>query len=49
MSNLKNKESMRAKERQMLPFAVEFVKFFIAFVVIIATALFTLRFAAAAL
>ena len=33
----------------MLPFAVEFVKFFIAFAVIIATALFTLRFAAAAL
>jgi hypothetical protein len=33
----------------MLPFAVEFVKFFIVFAVIIALALVTLRFCAAAL
>jgi len=49
MNNQKNKESLRVKEKRMLPFAVEFVKFCSAFVVIIATALLTLRFAVAAL
>lgn len=42
-------KKQKQAEQRMLPFAVEFVKFFIAFVVIIATALLTLRFAAAAL
>jgi hypothetical protein len=37
------------KEKRMLPFAIEFVKFLIAFVVIITTALFTLHLANAAL
>jgi hypothetical protein len=39
----------RDKERRMLPFAVEFVKFFTVFIVIIAVALFTLHFANAAM
>jgi len=49
MNNQNNKETLREKERQMLPFAIEFVKFFIIFSVIIAIALITLRFAAAAI
>ena len=49
MNNLKNKESLRTREQRMLPFAVEFVKFFIVFAVIIAVALLTLRFADAAM
>lgn len=37
----------RAMERRMLPFAVEFVKFFIVFAIMIAVALFALHYAAA--
>ncbi|MDP2651902.1 MAG: hypothetical protein Q8O94_02080 [bacterium] len=48
MNNLKNKKN-RDTERRMLPFAIEFVKFFIVFTVLIAAALITLRFASAAL
>ncbi len=43
------KESLETKERRMLPFAVEFVKFFIAFAVIIAIALLCLHFASIAM
>jgi len=56
MNNLGNnlpagrqEKSIREKERQMLPFAVEFVKFFIAFSIIVAIALLTLHFASAAM
>ena len=55
MNNQKNnllrqtKNIRRDTERRMLPFAVEFFKFFLIFVVIISIALLTLRFAAAAL
>jgi len=49
MNNQKNKESLRVRERRMLPFAVEFVKFFIIFSVIIAAALLTLHIASAAM
>ncbi|MFH1178244.1 MAG: hypothetical protein V1711_00755 [bacterium] len=56
MSNQKNNKpacrqagKATEMERRMLPFAVEFVKFFVAFVFIIASALLTLHFAVAAL
>jgi hypothetical protein len=49
MNNLKNKESLRAKERRILPFVVEFVKFAISFAVIVAIALITLHVASAAM
>lgn len=49
MNNLKNKESFVAKERRLLPFVVEFVKFATAFAVIIAIALLTLHIASAAM
>jgi hypothetical protein len=48
MNNQKNKKRLEA-ERRMLPFAVEFVKFFIVFAVIIAVALLTLHVASAAM
>ena len=48
MNNQKNKRRLEA-ERRMLPFAVEFVKFFIVFAVIIAVALLTLHVASAAM
>jgi len=48
MNNQKNNDR-RAAERRMLPFAIEFVKFFIIFSVIIAAALLTLHFADAAM
>jgi hypothetical protein len=44
-----NKENVRGKERRMLPFAVEFVKFFTGFVIIVAAALLALHFAIAAM
>ena len=40
---------MRDKERRMLPFAIEFVKFFTGFIIIIAAALLALHFAVAAM
>ena len=46
---IQNKETLRQKEKRMLPFAVEFVKFLIAFVVMISAALITLHFASAAM
>ncbi len=49
MNNLKNKDDLRARERRMLPFAVEFVKFFIIFATLIAIALLTLRITSAAM
>ena len=55
MSNQKNNLSAGRRkqrieaERRMLPFAVEFVKFFIVFTIIIATALLSLHFAVAAM
>ena len=49
MNNLKNKESMRDRERRALPFFVEFVKFATSFVAIVAAALLTLRVAVAAM
>lgn len=48
MNNQKNKKRLET-ERRMLPFAVEFVKFFIVFAVIIAVALLTLHVASAAM
>lgn len=48
MNNSNNKKRLEA-ERRMLPFAVEFVKFFIVFAIIIAVALFTLQVASAAM
>jgi len=48
MNNQKNNDRQEA-ERRMLPFAVEFVKFFIIFSVIIAVALLALHFASAAM
>ena len=47
--NQKNKESLRVREKRMLPFAVEFVKFFMVFSIIIAVALLTLHVASAAM
>lgn len=50
MNNLQNKkESLRDREKRMLPFAVEFVKFFIAFAVIVAAALIALHITSAAM
>ena len=55
MNNLKNnfpdnnKKKRLEAERRMLPFAVEFVKFFIVFALIIAAALLTLHIASAAM
>jgi hypothetical protein len=49
MNNQKNKESIRDKERRMLPFAIEFVKFFTGFIIIVAAALLALHFAVAAM
>ena len=49
MNNQKNKESLRARERRMLPFVVEFVKFSTAFAAIVAVALLTLHIASAAM
>lgn len=49
MNNQKNKESLRDRERRMLPFFVEFVKFSTAFAVIVAAALLTLHVASAAM
>lgn len=49
MNNLRDKENLRARERRMLPFFVEFVKFSTAFAVIIAVALLTLHVASAAM
>ncbi len=49
MNNPKNKESLIARERRMLPFFVEFVKFSSVFAVIIAIALISLRVASASL
>jgi hypothetical protein len=48
MNNAKNKKRLET-ERRMLPFAVEFVKFFIAFAIIITIALFTLQVASASM
>jgi len=42
-------KKQKQAERRMLPFAVEFLKFFIVFVVIIAGALLTLHIASAAM
>lgn len=49
MNNQKNKESRTARERRMLPFFIEFVKFATGFAAIIAVALFTLHIASAAM
>ena len=55
MNNQKNKPACRQAwkvtetEKRMLPFAVEFVKFFIIFAIIIAVALLTLHIANAAM
>jgi len=43
MNNPQNKESLLARERRMLPFLVEFVKFSAAFAAIVAVALITLH------
>ncbi len=48
MNNQKN-NNQRARERRMLPFFIEFVKFSTGFAAIIAVALFTLHVASAAL
>ncbi len=47
MNNQQNNESLADKERRMLPFFVEFVKFSAGFAVIIAAALVTLNAASA--
>jgi len=47
MNNPKNKESVRVRERRMLPFFIEFVKFSVGFAVIVAAALLTLHIATA--
>ena len=56
MNNLKNNmsagrkvETLRMKEKRMLPFFIEFVKFSAVFASIIAVGLITLRFAVAAI
>lgn len=49
MSNPQNKESLRERERRMLPFVVEFVKFAAGFAAIVALALVALHAAAAAM
>lgn len=49
MSNPRNKESLRERERRMLPFFVEFVKFASGFAAIVAAALITLQVASASM
>jgi hypothetical protein len=49
MNNQKYKESVRTRERRILPFVVEFVKFAAGFAVIVAIALITLHVASAAM
>jgi hypothetical protein len=49
MNNQRNRESLRERERRMLPFFVEFVKFASGFAVIVAAALVTLQVASAAM
>ena len=52
MNNPNNNSSnigWKKKERRMLPFVIEFIKFSTAFSVIIAAALVTLRFASASM
>ncbi|MEK7086624.1 MAG: hypothetical protein AAB951_02465 [Patescibacteria group bacterium] len=49
MNNQKNKESFAIREKRMLPFFVEFVKFAAGFAVIIAAALVALHAASAAM
>lgn len=49
MSNPQDKENLRERERRLLPFVVEFVKFATGFAVIIALALIALHAAAAAM
>lgn len=49
MNNLKNKENRTDRERRMLPFFIEFVRFSTGFAVIIAAALVTLHVASAAI
>ena len=48
MSNLKNKESLHVREKRMLPFFTEFVKFSVGFAVIVAAALLMLNVATVA-
>jgi hypothetical protein len=47
--NQENKESLIARERRMLPFLVEFIKFAIGFAAITAVALVALHAASAAM
>lgn len=49
MNNRETKESLRDRERRMLPFVVEFVKFSSGFAVLVAVALFTLHITSAAM
>jgi hypothetical protein len=48
MNNLQKRKRLET-ERRMLPFAIEFVKFFVAFTIIISVALLTLHYAVAAM
>ncbi|MFA6502968.1 MAG: hypothetical protein WCT45_01790 [Candidatus Paceibacterota bacterium] len=49
MNNQDTKESLAVRERRMLPFVVEFIKFATGFAVIIALALVALHVASAAM
>lgn len=49
MNNRETREGLRDRERRMLPFVVEFVKFSSGFAALIAVALFTLHIASAAM
>lgn len=49
MNNPYNKESVRDRERRLLPFFVDFVKFASSFAAIIAAALLSLHVASAAI
>ncbi len=49
MNNQENNDTLIEKEKRMLPFFVEFVKFSIEFVVILAAALITMHVASAAM
>lgn len=49
MNNPQTNDSLIARERRMLPFLIEFVKFSTGFVVIVAIALFALQAASAAM
>lgn len=49
MNNPKNNENLQVRERRMLPFFVEFVKFASGFAAIVAVALMTLHVASAAM